>query len=62
MTKLVGLKIQFQYKKRSKNIVAYALSRVGRLLAVTSTSPSQPICLQEVTNYYTMGPMAHTML
>lgn len=43
MTKLVGLQFSFQYKKGSENTVAEALSRVGHLLAVTTTSQSQPV-------------------
>lgn len=62
MTKLVGLQFPFQYKKGCDNTVADALSRVGHLLVVSSTSQSQSIWLQEVTNSYTVDPEAQTML
>ena len=62
MTKLVGLQFQFQYKKGSENLAADALSRVGHLLAVTTTSSSQPVWLQEVINSYEVDSHAQELL
>ena len=62
MTKLVGLQFQFQCKKGSENTVADALSRVGHLLAITTTSRSQPVWLQEVLNSYEVDPQAQQLL
>lgn len=62
MTKLVGLQFQFQYKKGSENLAVDALSRVGHLLAVTTTSTSRPVWLQEVLNSYEVDPDAQTLL
>lgn len=62
MMKLVGLQFSFQYKKGNENTVADALSRVGHLLAVTTTSQSQPVWMIEVTNSYAVDPQAQKLL
>ena len=62
MTKLVGLQFQFQYKKGTENTVADALSRVGHLLAVSATSQSQPVWMQEVVNSYEVDPKAQQLI
>lgn len=55
MTKLIGLKYKFQYKKGVDNKSADALSRVGHLFPI---SVVQPAWVQEVPNSYVVDPFA----
>uniref|UniRef100_N1QZG5 Transcription factor IIIB 90 kDa subunit n=1 Tax=Aegilops tauschii TaxID=37682 RepID=N1QZG5_AEGTA len=52
MSKLVGIKFTFRYKRGTENGVADALSRVGHLLAHDTLSLCHPHCLQEVAKSY----------
>jgi hypothetical protein len=42
MAKLMGLQFQIVYKKGKENVVADALSRVGRVMALTTVTEVQP--------------------
>ena len=43
MAKLMGLQFQIVYKKGKENVVADALSRVGRVMALTTVTEVLPI-------------------
>jgi hypothetical protein len=42
MAKLMGLQFQIVYKKGKENVVVDALSRVGRVMALTTFTEVQP--------------------
>lgn len=62
MSKMVGLKFTFRYKKGADNGAADALSRVGHLLSLDALSLCQPQWLQEVANSYETDADAQELL
>ena len=62
MAKLMGLQFQIVYKKGKENVVADALSRVGRVMALTTVTEVQPAWIMEVTNSYVTDPEAQQMV
>lgn len=62
MSKLIGLQFEIKYKKGTGNGAADALSRVGHLLAIQSSSLCTPDWLQAVLNSYTTDAHATALL
>jgi hypothetical protein len=62
MARLMNLKFKIVYKKGKDNIAAYALSRVGHLMAIQGVSEVQPLWIQEVLNSYKTDSSAQGLL
>jgi hypothetical protein len=60
--RLMNLKFKIVYKKGKDNIAAYALSRVGHLMAIQGVSEVQPLWIQEVLNSYKTDSSAQGLL